>query len=197
MEYNEGQDDYLDKPFRPFKEKETPRALQTFLRNEYKVATQYASMVDRKANIMIHLNSFIISGLVIFSKVVDYFTTPEIIVMIFFVIAAIISLGYAALAARPIPLKKAVEVGSREQIKEHLFYWGHFGDLTQEEYERAFDTIMRDQSLIYKNMAKQLFVSQKVLLIKFKRLRNSYNVFLLGIGFTAIVFIIVRVINHF
>lgn len=197
MEYNEDQDDYLDKPFHPFKEKETPRALQTFLRNEYRVTTQYASMVDRKANIMIHLNSFIISGLVIFSKVVDYFATPEVIVMAFFVIAAITSLVYAALAARPVALKKSNEIGSPEKINEHLFNRQHFSSLTLEGYEKCFDTVIRDQSLIYKNMARELFAANQALLMKFRRLRNSYNIFLIGIGITAIVFIIVRVINHF
>ncbi len=193
----EDQDNYFHEPFRPFKEKETPRALQTFLRNQYKVATQYSSMVDRKANIMIHLNSFLISGLVIFSKVVDYFTTPEIIVMIFFIIAAIISLTYAALAARPVPIKEKHKSGSRDNITEYLFNRQHFGDLDRKEYEKAFDAVIRDQSLIYKNTARELFVSHKILLMKFKRLRVSYNVFLVGIGVTAIVFIVVRAINHF
>jgi hypothetical protein len=197
MEYNEDQDDYVDKPFHPFKEKETPRSLQTFLRNEFRVTTQYASMVDRKANIMIHLNSFIISGLVIFSKVVDYFATPEIIVMTFFVIAAITSLVYAALAARPVALKKINKLNPPEKINEHLFNRDHFSSLTLEAFEKGFDTVIRDQSLIYKNTARELFAANQTLLIKFRRLRNSYNIFLIGIGVTAIVFILVRVITHF
>jgi hypothetical protein len=139
----------------------------------------------------------IISGLIVFFKIIDHFTTAEIIVLFIFVITSVTSLAFATMAARPIPLKKRNKRPASENITEHLFNVQRFDELTQEAYEAAFDTMMRDQSLIYKNMAKELFLSNKVLLMKFKRLRYSYDVFLLGIGLTAVIFIITRVITHF
>lgn len=196
MDNIEDQENF-DKPFHPFREKDTSSALNTFLRNEYRMIARYVGLVDSKANIMIHLNSLIISGLIVFIKVADYFTTPEIIVLFIFVITSIISLTFAAMAARPIPLKKRKKRPASENIAEHLFNVQRFDELSKEAYEAAFDTMMRDQSLVYKNMAKELFLGSKILLIKFKRLRHSYNIFLLGIGLTAVLFIITRLMTHF
>ena len=196
MDHTENQENFY-KSFHPFKERENPRALNTLLSNEYRMIARYVALVDSKANIMIRLNSMIISGLIVFFKIIDQFTTAEIIVLFIFVITTVTSLAFATMAARPIPLKKRNKVHTSENITEHLFNVQRFDELTKEAYEVAFDTMMRDQSLIYKNMAKELFLGNKVLVMKFERLRYSYNIFLLGIGLTAVIFIITRVITHF
>jgi len=196
MDYTEDQDNF-NASTQPYKEKDTPRFLAVMLRNEYRMTSRYLALVDSKATIMIHLNSIIISGLIVFLKLVDYFSSAEIVVLTFFVATSVVSLTSAALAVRPIPLKKHHGEEALTDNNEHLFNAQNFGELTKSEYEAAFNTIIKDQNLIFKNISNELFLHNRVLLKKFKSLRYSYNIFLTGIAITALLFIISRLIIHF
>lgn len=56
------------KPFEGLSKKDARRALQTFFRRSFRVQMGMVSLADRKANILIRLNSLLISGMVIFYK---------------------------------------------------------------------------------------------------------------------------------
>ncbi len=193
MDYTEEQIDF-NEAFRPFKDKDTPRIVSVFLRNHSRMIARYVALVDSKANIMIQLNSIIISGLIIFLEVADSFTTAEIIALTFFVITSIISLTLATLAARPIRLNKKGNKPTFEERKEHLFNAMHFDELDKEEYAASFNEVIGNQSLVFKNISNEFYSGTAYLVKKFKRLRYSYNVFLLGIGITALLFALTRAI---
>lgn len=193
MDYTEEQVDF-NEAFRPYKDKDTPRIVAVFLRNHSRMIARYVALVDSKANIMIQLNSFILSGLIIFLEIVELFTKIEIIALTVFVIMTIISLTLAILAARPIQLNKKGSKLTLEARKEHLFFVKHFDDLTIEEYEADFNAVISSQSLVFKNIANDFYFSTAHVVKKFKSLRYSYNAFLLGIGFAALLFVITRTI---
>ncbi|MEM9672558.1 MAG: Pycsar system effector family protein [Cyclobacteriaceae bacterium] len=192
MDYSEEQIDF-NQPFRPFKDKDTPRIVSVFLRNHSRMIARYVALVDSKANIMIQLNSFIISGLIIFLEIVDAFMKIEVAALTFFVISCIASLTMATLAARPIQLNKRNIKLSPDARKEHLFDVRHFDELAKEEYDTDFNAVIGSQSLVFKNISNEFYFNTVHVVKKFKRLRYSYNVFLVGIGVTALLFVITRI----
>ena len=67
--------------------------------------------------------------------------------------------------------------------------------MSLEEYEKAFGVMMHDTGLIYGNMARQLYRSEKLLAKKYRLLRLSYDVFIYGLVLTILSFLIVYSVN--
>ncbi|MEK6479149.1 Pycsar system effector family protein [Catalinimonas sp. 4WD22] len=173
-------------PFQPFKKGETSRSLQTLLRNENRAFIRLISMVDNKANIMIHLNSLLLSGLAIFAKFFSPFTLFEKIALLILLVCCIISLVLAALAARPV---RTLTIHTSDKSEEYLFGNALVQLPSKNEFLENFDKVIRDQGLIYKNMALEFYTLSKILAFKNKRLRGSYNVLLIGILITGVLII--------
>ncbi len=183
----EPENNQVNIPFHPFKDKETVRSLQTLLKNENRSFIRFIAMIDNKANIMISLNSLILSGLVLFSKFFAPLPLIETLALIFLIVTCISSLSLSALAARPVH-KMAVDTSGNPA--DHVFSKIIVRQISQDSFLRDFDTLIRDQGLIYKNMALEFYNLSKILQIKNKRLRWSYNTFLTGVVVTAVVILL-------
>ena len=184
-----------DIPFHPFRKRDTPGVLNTLLKNQYRMIARYLSLVDNKANIMIRLNSFIISGMVFLFTVIEDFTIAEISVLFLFIITSIFSLMYASLAARPIKTGQKSKTSGSIKPEENLF--NVYADISdRNEFENAFDKMIRNQESIFKSTVNDLFVARKVLVSKFRRLRYSYNIFLGGISLVGILIILVVLFRY-
>ena len=192
----ESENTFNPRPFAPYKNRETSRAMNTMLRNEFRMIARYFSLVDSKSNIMIRLNSFILSGLILFFKFTDHFAASEMIVLSIFVFTTLASLTFAAIASRPIALEGKLKTDPHEDLSKHIFNLKRVGSINSENFKKNFDLIMRDQGLIYQNMANEIVFYSKVLHRKYILLRNSYNVFLFGIGLTSIIFVILEVLSQ-
>ena len=170
--------------------KRSQRALDNFLRNSYRTHTTLSTLADRKANIMIRFNSILISILIVFFNNIVEINPAALISGIAFLITALISLAFATLAAKPHITKIKKSTGSHSLLKQNIFFFGNFVDFQQTDYENAFSEMMKDVPLIYGNMARDLFHLGKVLNQKFKYLKWSYNIFLIGLTFTVIAFLL-------
>lgn len=173
-------------PFQPFKKGETSRSLQTLLRNENRTFIRLISMVDNKANIMIHLNSLLLSGLAIFAKFFAPLPLFEKVALLLLVACCIFSLVLAALAAKP---ARSMSIHATDNTEEYLFGKALVQLPAKIEFLENFDKVIRDQGLIYKNIALEFYTLSKILAFKNKRLRGSYNVLLIGILITGVLLI--------
>lgn len=179
------------KPFSNLKKKDAARALQTYFRSSFRVQMNMAAMADRKANIMIRLNSILISGMVIFYRNVVSIGDLAVVTVVIFLITLLASLIFATFAARPnmasitvdkdVPPKKAAE---------QLFFFTHYAAMGPDDYEEAFGLMMKDTGLIYGGMARDLHVYGKLLVHKYRLLRMSYNIFILGLAMTVVSFLL-------
>ena len=64
-------EELVDYPFEGFRAKDAPRALQTFFRSSFRTHVGLVAIADRKANILLRLNSLLLSGALIFLR--EYF----------------------------------------------------------------------------------------------------------------------------
>ncbi len=167
------------------------RAVQTFFRANYRNHINLSAIADNKANIMISVNSILISVLI---SVLSYRnmaeTHPDIVLpVVIFLVSGLASLIFAVLSARPKVTALNNEKMPQEQIRRNIVFFGNFVSLQLEEYEEAMDAMFRDSELMYGNMTRDLYYLGKVLEKKYRYLTVSYNIFMVGFIATVSMFL--------
>ena len=179
-----------NKPFDGLSNKDSRRALQTFFRSSFRVQMGMVSLADRKANILIRLNSFLISGMVIFYKNITSYNDMAMISVVLFLVTLGSSLIFATLAVTPSSdLVPDDEMNGDEAVGQ-MFMYTHYVKMDKEEFERSFDVMMRDTGLIYGSMARDLYQFGKMIVKKYKLLKIAYTTFTVGLIVTIILFLI-------
>lgn len=168
------------------------RAVQTFFRANYRNHINLSSIADNKANIMISVNSILISVLI---SILSYRnmaeTNPQIVLpVIIFLVTGLTSLIFAVLSARPKVTALNEHLTSKEEKRRNIVFFGNFVSMDLEEYEEAMDAVFRDPELLYGNLTRDLYFLGKVLDKKYRYLTVSYNIFMIGFVTTVITFLI-------
>jgi hypothetical protein len=174
-------------------EKKMPaRAVQTYFRANYRNHINLSAIADNKANIMISVNTILISVLITFLSYRNIGQTQPIILMpvIIFLVTGLASLIFAVLSARPKVTNLAEGTNDLEVIKKNVIFFGNFSKLSLQQYEEAMDAVYRDGELMYGNMTRDLYYLGKALDKKYRFLSISYNIFMVGFIFTVTTFLV-------
>lgn len=168
------------------------RAVQTFFRTNYRTHINLSAIADNKANIMISVNSILISVLI---SILSYRnmaeTNPPIVLpVIIFLVTGLTSLIFAVLSARPKVTALNEKVDSKEEKRKNIVFFGNFVNMDLEEYEESMDAVYRDPELLYGNLTRDLYFLGKVLDKKYRYLTVSYNIFMIGFATTVVTFLI-------
>ncbi len=150
-----------------------------------------SSIADNKSNILISLNGIIISlGLVALTS--KFQENPAIIIpTIIFIIFSLSTIILAILSTRP---NISSGVFTREDIKQrkvNMLFFGNFYNMKLDEYEWAIKEMINDDQYTYSAMAKDQYFLGKVLAKKYKLLRWAYNIFMVGLIISVIMFLLV------
>lgn len=173
-----------------------PRGIQTMFRLASANHLRLSEMADRKAHILISVNSIIISViLTIFIKRAEA-EGPGLFPALVFLVTALVTIILAILSTRP-----KVTQGNfvKQEIldkKTNLLFFGNFYKSTVEEYEWAMSILMKDHKYLYSVMVKDLHQLAVVLAQKYKLIRLAYDTFMIGLIITVITFLIVTFMNH-
>lgn len=141
------------------------------------------SMIDRKSNILISINALILS--IVLGTVLDQLgTDPHLIYpAILILLTNLVSIAYAVIATRP-----EKEHGNRGT--NNLMFYGNFHDMEEEDYVNQISDLMNQGDELYKTIAKDTFYLGKTINRKFKLLRSSFTIFLIGIIISVIAFLL-------
>jgi predicted metal-dependent HD superfamily phosphohydrolase len=163
------------------REQQTDRGISTVFRIMASNHANLSHMADNKAHIMISVNSIILS--VVISLLIRHLdehqnlVVPTIILVTFCVIATI----FAVLATRP---NVSSGTFTREDIfhkKTNLLFFGNFHSMQLEDYDWAMKEMMADKDYLYGSIIKDIYYLGVVLAKKYKYLRASYNIFMVGL----------------
>ena len=171
-----------------YKNESPERGIQTFYRVALRNHIKLSDIADTKANILLSVNAIIIS--VVLANLISkldtnpYLTWPTVIFTVFSVISMVMSI----IATRP-------NVTSGEFTKEdvankevNLTFFGNFHKMDLKEYEWAIEELLKDKNYVYKSLTKDLYFLGKVLERKYRLLRITYTVFMIGIITSLIAF---------
>jgi hypothetical protein len=174
--------------------KRDDRGIQTLLRTTLRNHYTLNQMIDRKANIMITVNSIILSlllGGVISDPVEDPLRASSLILL---TIAGMASILFAVLSIRP---NKTQGDFTEEEIREkkgNLLYFGNFHNMHIRDFEWAFMQMINNGEHLYEAMIRDYYYLGVTLSKKYKHLRNSLNIFLFGFIGAVVLNLIVRMI---
>ncbi|MEM0930822.1 MAG: Pycsar system effector family protein [Bacteroidota bacterium] len=173
--------------------KEPRKSLSTFFRNQNKLMVNMLNMMDRKASMMIRINSTLVSGIVVFFEHISQIKGGKVIGIVV-VVFSFISLVSAVFAARP-PITKfskdfRKKIGAKyPRISKNIFMVGLTSNLKLEEYEDSYNELVNSQELQIGNQIRTHYVFESELKKGFKMLEFSYNAFLVGFVLAVVIFL--------
>ena len=178
-----------------FDTKQEPRkAISTFFRNHFKVLINKITMADRKAMIMVRINTTIISLLIVFNQKLDVFIANGSIISIILLVGSAISLLLSLLTASPIGAYVHRLFKYHREMKEKYPDFKHNSFMMMkhvglDEYEKSMDAVVRNQNLQIGNQVRASFMLSHYTICKYQLLQWSYNVFLLAFFISIAVFV--------
>ena len=168
------------------------RGIETMFRVTLKNHITLSDIADTKANILLSVNAIIIS--LVLSNLVskldnpsnDYLIWPTVIFTLFTVASIVLSV----LATRPNVTEGKFNKQDVADKKVNLLFFGNFHKMSLDDFEWAMGEMMKDRDYLYSSMKKDLYFLGKVLDRKYKILRLTYAVFMIGIIVSVISFAI-------
>lgn len=157
------------------------RNMEVYYRTSSRNHVSFSAIVDQKANIMIQTNSLIFS-IIISLLVRKLDQLPDLIIptfiMLFTCVATIIT---SVMATRP---KVTRHETSKQDIldrKANLLFFGSFVNLDLDQYEWGVREMLADKPYYIANMIRDTYFLGRVLDRKYRYLRISYDIFMVGL----------------
>ncbi|MDY8138945.1 Pycsar system effector family protein [Aquimarina sp. 2201CG5-10] len=174
------------------KEESPEKGIQTLFRVSLRNHLKLSDIADTKANILLSVNAIIIS--LALSNLIPKLDNPSNQYLIFptlvFLVSSIASMLLSVLATRPNVTGGEFTRKEIEEKKVNLLFFGNFHKMPLNEYKWAMHELMEDKEYIYDTMIKDLYFLGRVLHRKYKLLRITYTVFMVGTITSVICFII-------
>ena len=187
--------------------KEVPkRGIETMYRTTFRNHINLSEIADSKANIIISINTIILS--IIVTVVGSGFTLTErafienvryTVPICILLISSLFSVIYAILSARPNVTEKKVDVEKIKNKKSSVLFFGNFSNMKLQDFINSINEIMDSKEHLYDNMTIDLYYLGLVLTRKYRLLRMSYNIFMGGLILTVVAFVAIFIysqVNH-
>ncbi|MEM6646611.1 MAG: Pycsar system effector family protein [Bacteroidota bacterium] len=174
---------------------EPQKVRETVFRTSYQTQLELTNMVNRKANIMLGLTSFLLSGVVaVFLSSATAGDSAYVWAVLLLLVSMMIALVLSVLAARPDLNTKPVSGEDREQGTGNLLFFGNVQHLNLAQYEAAMTHLIHNYDLLYEQMSRDVHSMGTVLQRKYKLLYASYWAFAFGLTASLVILVVQFVI---
>ena len=157
------------------------------LRNHMKLS----DIADRKANILLSVNAIILS--IVLANLMPKLDkeSNQFLVMptLVFILTAVFSIVGAIVSTRPKITSGKFSKQDIENKKANLLFFGNFHRMPLSDFQFGVDKMMNDRDFLYGSMTKDLYFLGVVLARKYRLLRLTYTVFMVGIIVSVIAFV--------
>ncbi|MHA6697697.1 Pycsar system effector family protein [Chryseobacterium sp. A321] len=185
--------DVLDKDK---KAKRPDRGIETMFRITSTNNQRLSDMADNKSNILITVNSIILSVVIaMLLRKLDnnaHLIFPTVILLSI----SLATMVLAILATRPTIPKGYFTKEDLEAKKVNLLFFGNFHRMDLESYREGMHEVMEDRDFLYNTLIRDVYSQGVVLGRKFRLLRLAYNVFMFGLVLSVLVFLVVVILNQ-
>lgn len=173
------------------KKKERPdKGIETMFRISSSNHQRLSDMADKKAHIMITVNSIILSAIIslVLRRLNEYgyLIIPSFILLT----VSLLAMTFSILSTRPsIPNGRF----SRDDVDNqnvNLLFFGNFYKMKLNEFNYGMEKMMEDSDFLYGSLIKDLYAQGVVLGKKYHLLRVAYNIFMFGLILAVIAFIV-------
>ncbi|MEM8967965.1 MAG: Pycsar system effector family protein [Bacteroidota bacterium] len=154
-----------------------------------------SSIADTKANIMISVNSILLSVLVtvLFRNLDDYpaLWLPSAILAT----VCLLAIVFAVLATLPRVTHGTFRKEDVEKNQANLLFFGNFHRMTYDDFQWGMRRTIKNDTLVYDSLTRDLYLLGKVLHRKYTMLRKSYLIFVVGWVISIIAFVVAAFYN--
>ncbi len=170
------------------------RGIETVFRTTSRNHLDLSSMADSKANIMISVNTIIIS--VVISLLLNKFNThPHLIFpTLILLLTCLVTIVFAILATRPNVSSGLFTRDDIENRRTNLLFFGNFHKMRLEDYEWGMQEMLNDGDYLYRSLIRDIYFLGAVLGKKYRMLRTAYTIFMFGLVISVLSFILSVVI---
>ncbi|MEC8831479.1 MAG: Pycsar system effector family protein, partial [Bacteroidota bacterium] len=173
-----------------YKSESPDRSVQTLYRVTLRNHLKLSDIADTKANILLSVNAIIIS--LVLANLLTKLDNPTNTYMIYptfiLIMFSVASMVLSVLATRPNITRGKFTQEDVEKRRVNLLFFGNFHQMRLEEYQAAVEELVKDKDYVYSSLTKDLYYLGVVLNRKYKILRLTYNIFMLGIIISVIAF---------
>lgn len=159
------------------------RGIDTLFRVTLNNHTQLSAIADSKANILLSVNTIIIS--VALTAIIPKLDNPSNAHLVIPTFILLIS-STATIVITIISTLPKVSTGKFtdedvESRKVNLLFFGNFFQMPLQKYTEAMNTMMNDRDYLYNNLIRDLHQLGVVLNKKYRLLRVAYGFFMVGL----------------
>lgn len=175
------------------KKKNSKRGRETLFRATYQNQNNLIQMADNKANIIISINTMIISSIIAITGYgavagkIDTLGGEAIAPIVMIILSCLVSVIFAIQAARPKLIKAKVVGGSMQ--RSSLLFFGVIAGFTQQGYLDEMEKLLASGNELYEHMTIDLYNQGLVLKRKYNLLVYAYQVFMFGFILSVLIFL--------
>lgn len=168
------------------------RGIQTMFRVTMRNHLKLSDIADTKANILLSVNAIIISLLL--TNLIPKLDNPSNDYLLYptgvFILFSIASMIMSVLATRPNVTSGEFTKEDVKAKKVNLLFFGNFHKMKLDDFEWAIQELIKDQNYVYNSLTKDLYFLGLVLDKKYKLLRWTYTIFMIGIILSTVAFFV-------
>ena len=175
-------------------QKNPKRGRETLFRSTYQNQSNLIQMADNKANIIISINTMIISSIIAISSYgavagkIDSYGIDAVAPIVMILLSCLVSVIFAIQAARPKLIKPKVVEG--EMQRTSLLFFGVIAGYSQKAYLDEMEKLLNSGDELYEHMTIDLYNQGLVLKRKYNLLVYAYQVFMFGLIISVLIFLI-------
>lgn len=177
------------------------RGIETLYRSVYAYHISLTSIADNKANMMISINTIIISIVITlfgtgftFSSQNAFSSVRFVFPMAFLLLTSLLAVVFAILSARPnVTSKEKYELSKKDSS---ILFFGNFAQLELREFVAKIKALKEQKEELYDSMTVDIFYLGSVLVRKYNYLSWSYNIFMFGMVFCAVGFVVIMLFSY-
>ena len=170
------------------KAKRPGRGIETMFRVTSQNHFQLSAMADNKANIMISVNTIIVSLIIsiLIRKLEEW---PQLVIpTVMLTISCLSATIFAILATRPHITSGRFSKEDIHRKQANLLFFGNFHKMDLADYEWGMREMMNDADFLYSSMTRDIYYLGKVLGKKYQLLRIAYTTFMFGFAASVLAF---------
>jgi len=155
-----------------------------------------SDMADNKAQILITVNSIMISAII--SLLLRKLDEDQFLIFPTYILLSVslITMILAIMATRPSIPKGKFSPDDLKNKSVNLLFFGNFYAMKLEDYAKGMKTVLADQEFLYDSLIKDVYSQGVVLGRKYHLLRAAYNVFMFGLIIAIIAFILSSMVHN-
>ncbi len=179
-----------DKRKKDDKDTRPEKGIETMFRITSNNHQRLSDMADNKAHIMISINSIILS--VVLSILIRKLEDNEHLIFptVTLLLICLVTMVFSILATRPNVPSGSFDPEEVLKQRPNLLFFGNFYRMSLRDYNEAMEKMMENRDYLYGSLIKDIYSQGIVLGRKYRLLRIAYNVFMFGIIFSVLSFIV-------